>query len=113
MELVKPSTEKEEKNPAMEEHKNRAAAMAVSCAFTEGEPSDKAKEACKMIEAMFEEIVYHLSLTLPPNFRTALCLEHMETACLFAKKSIHTHDKQITDKENIMKEKNDSDINKN
>jgi len=79
-----------------EAHKKRAAEIVTTCAFTYMSLSDRAKEACKTVEMIFEEVTHELALMLPGEFRTALCLENLELACMWAKKAISVHDQYLT-----------------
>lgn len=97
MELVKKSDQ--EMEALREAHKKRAIEIATKCGFTEKPLSDRAKEACKILEIIFEEATTEIAAMLPGEFRTALCLEHLENACMWAKKSIHAHDLYIANLE--------------
>lgn len=89
-------TEEEQKLEALREaHQLRAAEIVANCAFTYMSLTDRAKEACKTIEMIFEEVTHELALLLPNDFRTALCLENLELACMWAKKGISVHDQYL------------------
>lgn len=75
-----------------EAHLKRAADIVKSCHFTEPKLTEGASHASRTIELIFEEMTRELALLLPRDFRTALCLENLESACLWAKKAIYVHD---------------------
>lgn len=75
-----------------EAHLKRAADIVKNCYFTEPALSQGATQASRTIELIFEEMTRELAILLPGDFRTVLCLENLENACLWAKKAIQVHD---------------------
>lgn len=85
-------TDQKEMEEARKAHEARASEIASKCAFAAQPISERAKEASKTLEMIFEELTKEIALFLPTDFRTALVLEHLECACMWAKKAIHVHD---------------------
>lgn len=96
MEEVKKSEEEQTKlNQMRDAHKKRSRDIAAKCNFADKPLSDGAKEAANIIEIIFEEATTEIAMMLPGEFRTALCLEHLEAACMWAKKAIYSHDQEL------------------
>lgn len=98
-EITEEEEREAEKNRAT--HQVRATQIAEQCAFAYVQLSPQGIQACKMVELLFEEFTKELALLLPDQFRTAVCLQCLEEASMWAKKSITTYDKFVTDKEKV------------
>lgn len=88
--------------------KKRGEFICAQCEFEYMTPSKGAQEACKNVEEIFQACALELGYILPDTFRTVSALESLEAACMWAKKSICVHDKQMTKKEQNGKSNDDS-----
>lgn len=85
---------------AREAHMQRSKSIVQRCEFGDVALTERGLQANIGVISLFEEFTEALTLYLPEGFRTAMVLEHLEIACMCAKKAIAAHDQFLTKMEN-------------